>query len=129
MGTDFMPLEGVDHLELWVGNATQAAYFYTHAMGFTPVAYAGLETGVRDRVSWVLEQGRVRCVVTAPLGPDGEIAEHVRRHGDGVRTVALAGGGAEAGTASAYATSTTSSATSSWAGCRSGSASTRTSSA
>jgi 4-hydroxyphenylpyruvate dioxygenase len=89
MSTDFMPLEGVDHLELWVGNATQAAYFYEHAMGFTPVAYAGLETGVRDRVSWVLEQGRVRFVVTAPLGPGGEIAEHVRRHGDGVRTVAL----------------------------------------
>jgi 4-hydroxyphenylpyruvate dioxygenase len=85
-----MPLEGVDHLELWVGNATQAAYFYTHAMGFTPVAYVGLETGVRDRVSWVLEQGRVRFVLTAPLGPEGEIAEHVRRHGDGVRTVALA---------------------------------------
>jgi 4-hydroxyphenylpyruvate dioxygenase len=59
-------------------------------MGFAPVAYAGLETGVRDRASWVLEQGRVRFVVTAPLVPDGEIADHVRRHGDGVRSIALA---------------------------------------
>jgi 4-hydroxyphenylpyruvate dioxygenase len=89
MASDFMPLEGVDHLEFWVGNATQAAFFYTQAMGFTPVAYLGLETGVQDRVSWVLEQGRIRFVLTAPLGPDGEIAEHVRRHGDGVRSIAL----------------------------------------
>ncbi|MGH2721242.1 MAG: VOC family protein, partial [Actinomycetota bacterium] len=90
LSKDFMPLEGVDHLEFWVGNAAQAAYFYTHAMGFTPVAYQGLETGVRDRASWVLQQGRIRFVLTAPLEPDGEIADHVRRHGDGVRSIALA---------------------------------------
>ena len=59
-----MPLHGIDHVELWVGNAKQAAYFFTHAFGFTEVAYAGLETGVRDRTSHVLQQGRVRLVLT-----------------------------------------------------------------
>jgi 4-hydroxyphenylpyruvate dioxygenase len=61
---DFMPLHGIDHVELWVGNAAQAAYFFRHAFGFRQVAYAGLETGVRDRASHVLEQGRVRLVLT-----------------------------------------------------------------
>ena len=67
MSTDFMPLEGWDHIELWVGNAKQAAYFYEHAMGFTCTAYAGPETGVRDRASYVLDQGEIRFVVTSGL--------------------------------------------------------------
>lgn len=96
MGRDFMPLLGIDHLELWVGNARQAAYFYERALGFSVAAYAGLETGVRDRVSYVLQQGNVRLVLTAPLGPESEVAEHVRLHGDGVRVVALAVPDAEA---------------------------------
>ncbi|MGH2812562.1 MAG: VOC family protein, partial [Actinomycetota bacterium] len=89
MPEDFMPLLGIDHVEFWVGNARQSAFFYQHAMGFTPVAYAGLETGVRDRTSFVLQQGEVRFVVTGGLGPDGDVAEHVREHGDGVKVVAL----------------------------------------
>jgi 4-hydroxyphenylpyruvate dioxygenase len=84
-----MPLHGIDHLELWVGNAAQAAYVFTHAYGFTEVAYAGLETGTRDRVSHVLEQGRIRLVLSGTLTGDCEIAEHHRRHGDGVKVVAL----------------------------------------
>ena len=86
---DHMPLHGIDHLELWVGNAAQAAYVFTHAYGFTEVAYAGLETGMRDRVSRVLEQGRIRLVLSGTLTGDGEIADHHRRHGDGVKVVAL----------------------------------------
>lgn len=85
-----MPLMGIDHIEFWVGNARQSSHFYSRAMGFTPVAYAGLETGVRDRVSFVMQQGDVRFVLTGALGPDGEIAEHVKTHGDGVKVVALA---------------------------------------
>ncbi len=86
---DFMPLNGIDHVELYVGNAAQAAYFYEHAFGFRPIAYAGLETGLRDRASHVLEQGRVRLVPTGALRSDTEIARHHARHGDGVRTIAL----------------------------------------
>ena len=87
---DPMPLLGVDHLELWVGNAAQSAYFLRTAFGFNEVAYSGLETGARDRVSHVLEQGRVRLVVTGALRSDHPIAEHHHRHGDGVKVVALA---------------------------------------
>src|SRR3954470_10217681 len=86
---DFMPLNGIDHVELWVGNAKQAAYFYTRAYGFTEVAYSGLETGVRDRTSHVLEQGRVRLVLTGTLGSDSDIADHHHKHGDGVKVIAL----------------------------------------
>jgi 4-hydroxyphenylpyruvate dioxygenase len=86
---DFMPLHGIDHVELYVGNAAQAAYFYSHAFGFRPVAYAGLETGVRDRTSHVLEQGRVRIVLTGALRSDTDIARHHAHHGDGVKTIAL----------------------------------------
>jgi 4-hydroxyphenylpyruvate dioxygenase len=86
---DFMPLHGIDHVELYVGNAAQAAYFYTRALGFEEVAYAGLETGVRDRVTHVLEQGRIRLVLTGALRPDHEIARHAARHGDGVKVIAL----------------------------------------
>ena len=86
---DFMPIQNFDHLEFYVGNARQAAYYFSHAWGFIPVAYAGLETGIRDRSSYVLEQGNVRFVLTSPLGPENEMAEHVKLHGDGVKTIAL----------------------------------------
>ena len=84
-----MPLHGIDHVELWVGNAKQAAYYYTRAFGFREVAYAGLETGVRDRTSHVLQQGRIRLVITGALTPGHKIAEHHGRHGDGARVIAL----------------------------------------
>src|ERR671934_1177654 len=87
--TDFMPLEGWDHIELWVGNAKQAAFFYENAFGFTRTAYAGPETGVRDRASYVLEQGDIRLVVTTALREGHEIAKHASRHGDGVKGIAL----------------------------------------
>jgi 4-hydroxyphenylpyruvate dioxygenase len=87
--TDVMPIHGIDHLQLFVGNAAQAAYYYTRAFGFTEVAFSGLETGSRDRVSHVLEQGRIRLVLTGTLTGDDEIGEHHKRHGDGVRSIAL----------------------------------------
>jgi 4-hydroxyphenylpyruvate dioxygenase len=86
---DYMPLNGIDHVELFVGNAKQAAYFYTRAFGFRLVAYAGLETGARDHASYVLRQGRIRLVLTGALHSDSPIAEHHRRHGDGVKVIAL----------------------------------------
>ncbi|HZU60328.1 MAG TPA: VOC family protein, partial [Solirubrobacteraceae bacterium] len=86
---DAMPIHGIDHLELYVGNASQAAYYYARAFGFTETAYCGLETGSRDRVSHVLEQGRIRLVLTGTLTGEDEVADHHRRHGDGVRTIAL----------------------------------------
>jgi 4-hydroxyphenylpyruvate dioxygenase len=84
-----MPLDGWDHVELWVGNAKQAAYWYEHALGFRRIAYAGPETGVRDRASYVLEQGEIRLVVTSALREEHEVARFACRHGDGVRDVAL----------------------------------------
>jgi 4-hydroxyphenylpyruvate dioxygenase len=84
-----MPLDGWDYVELWVGNAKQAAYFYEHALGFTRTAYAGPETGVRDRASYVLEQGAIRLVLTSALREHHEIAAHCARHGDGVKDIAL----------------------------------------
>ena len=86
---DVPVLAGTDHVELYVGNARQAAYHYRNAFGFDVIAYAGPETGVRDRASYVLQQGKVRLVLTAAMGPEGDIAEHVRKHGDGVKTIAL----------------------------------------
>jgi 4-hydroxyphenylpyruvate dioxygenase len=86
---DFLPLKGTDHIEFYVGNAFQAAYFYRTAFGMSLVAYAGPETDVRDRVSYVLQQGKIRFVLTSALHPDSEIAAHVQRHGDGVRSIAL----------------------------------------
>jgi 4-hydroxyphenylpyruvate dioxygenase len=86
---DPMPLNGIDHVELWVGNAAQAAYYFTHAFGFTETAYSGLETGTRDRASHVLEQGRIRLVVTGALRSDTDVARHHSRHGDGVKVIAL----------------------------------------
>jgi 4-hydroxyphenylpyruvate dioxygenase len=87
--TDFMPLDGWDHVELWVGNAKQAAYFYEHAFGFTPTAYGGPETGMRDRASYVLEQGEIRLLVTSGLRTDSEITRFACAHGDGVKDIAL----------------------------------------
>ena len=86
---DFLPLNGTDYVELYVGNAKQAAHFYKTAFGFQSVAYAGLETGVKDRVSYVLQQDKIRLVLTSPLGPGGAINEHINKHGDGVKNVAL----------------------------------------
>ncbi len=86
---DFLPLEGMDHLEFWVGNARQAAHFFRAAFGMRLAAYSGPETGTRDRASYVLEQGRIRFVLTTALAPEHPIAEHARLHGDGVRDIAL----------------------------------------
>lgn len=86
---DFMPIQSFDHLEFYVGNAKQAAYYFQYAWGFTPVAYAGLETGQRDRSSYVLEQGDIRVILTSSLNPDSEIADHVHLHGDGVKVIAM----------------------------------------
>src|ERR671937_842632 len=86
---DFMPLEGWDHVELWVGNAKQAAYFYEQAFGFTQTAYAGPETGVRDRASYVVDQNDIRLVLTSGLRGDSEITRFACAHGDGVKDVAL----------------------------------------
>jgi 4-hydroxyphenylpyruvate dioxygenase len=90
MATDHMPLDGWDHVELWVGNARQAAYWYEHALGFRRAAYAGPETGVRDRASYVLRQGEIRIVLTSALRESSPITEYVARHGDGVKDIALA---------------------------------------
>ena len=87
--TDFMPLDGWDHVELWVGNAKQAAYFYEQAFGFTRTAYAGPETGVRDRASYVVEQGDIRLVLTSGLRADTEVTQFACRHGDGARDISL----------------------------------------
>ena len=86
---DFLPLNGTDFVEFYVGNAKQAAYYYRAAFGMKLVAYRGPETGTRDRVSYVVEQGKIRFVLTAPLSADSPIAEHVKRHGDGVHEIAL----------------------------------------
>ena len=86
---DFLPIHGTDHVELYVGNAKQAAHFYKTAFGFQSLAYAGPETGVRDRASYVLKQNRIRLVLTSAMGPDHEITEHVSKHGDGVKVLAL----------------------------------------
>lgn len=89
MSDDFLPIKGTDHIEFYVGNAKQAAYFYVHAFGFEWIAYAGPETGVRDRASYVLRQGKIVFVLTTGLNPESPIAEHVRTHGDGVKVLAL----------------------------------------
>ena len=86
---DFLPLLGTDYIELYVGNAKQSAHFYKTAFGFQSEAYAGLETGLKDRVSYVLKQNKIRIVLTSPLQKDGEINQHINIHGDGVKVVAL----------------------------------------
>lgn len=87
--SDFLPLKGTDYVEFYVGNARQSAHYYRSAFGHRLVAYCGPETGVREKASYVLQQDRIRLVLTTPLGPEGPIAEHVARHGDGVRDIAL----------------------------------------
>lgn len=89
MSNDFLPLNGTDHIEFYVGNAKQASLFYQHCFGFELIAYAGPETGVRDRASYVLKQNKIRFVFTTSLDPESEIAEHVKKHGDGVKVLAL----------------------------------------
>jgi 4-hydroxyphenylpyruvate dioxygenase len=93
---DTMPIQGWDHVELWVGNAKQAAYFYEHAFGFATVAYGGPETGLRDRASYVLEQNDIRLVLTSGLRSDSPICAFAARHGDGVKDIALTVPDAEA---------------------------------
>lgn len=87
--TDFLPLKGTDYIEFYVGNAKQAAHFYKTAFGFQSLAYAGPETGVKDRASYVLVQNKIRIVLTTPLYPDHPISEQLTRHGDGVKIIAL----------------------------------------
>jgi 4-hydroxyphenylpyruvate dioxygenase len=87
---EFVSLKGIDYIELYVGNAHQAAHFYRTAFGFLPVAYAGLETGERDRASLVMEQGQIRFILTAATSPESQVAEHVWLHGDGIKDIAFA---------------------------------------
>jgi 4-hydroxyphenylpyruvate dioxygenase len=86
---DFLPLNGTDHVEFYVGNAKQSAFYYQVAWGYELVAYAGPETGVRDRASYVLQQGKIRLVLTTSLEPESEISEHHKKHGDGVKYLSL----------------------------------------
>jgi 4-hydroxyphenylpyruvate dioxygenase len=86
---DFLPLNGTDYVEFYVGNARQAAHYYRTAFGFRLAAYQGPETGTRDRASYLLMQGKIRFLLTTPLRPDHEIAGHIRLHGDGVKDIAL----------------------------------------
>lgn len=86
---DFLPLKGTDYVELYVGNAKQAAHYYKSAFGFQSLAYAGLETGLTDRVSYVVRQDKITLVLTSPLQPGGPINEHLNEHGDGVKVIAL----------------------------------------
>ncbi len=87
--TDFLPLNGTDYVEMYVGNAKQAAHYYKTAFGFQSLAYAGPETGVKDRASYVLVQNKMRLVLTTALHPDHPVSEHVKKHGDGVKILAL----------------------------------------
>lgn len=87
--TDFLPLQGTDYVEFYVGNAKQAAHFYKTAFGFQSLAYAGPETGMRDKVSYVIRQNKLTFVLTTPLRPGNNIADHIQKHGDGVKVLAL----------------------------------------
>ncbi len=86
---DFLPIKNWDHIEFYVGNAKQSAIYYQYTMGFKLTGYCGLETGNREFASYLLEQGKVRFVLTTPYHPDNFIAEHIKKHGDGVRDIAL----------------------------------------
>lgn len=86
--TDFMPINGTDYIELYVGNSKQAAHFYKTAFGFQSLAYAGLETGLKDRESYVVVQDKIRLVLTSPLKSGTKIGQHIDQHGDGVKVVA-----------------------------------------
>ena len=87
--TDFLPLQGTDYVEFYVGNAKQAAHYYMHAFGFQPLAYAGPETGIKDRCTYVVRQNKLTFMFTTALRTDNPIADHVYKHGDGVKTLAL----------------------------------------
>lgn len=87
--TDFLPLQGTDYVEFYVGNAKQAAHYYMSAFGFQALAYAGPETGIRDKVSYVVRQHKLTFVLTTPIRPNNPIADHIYKHGDGVKTLAL----------------------------------------
>src|SRR6185503_8237222 len=87
--TDFLPLQGTDYVEFYVGNAKQAAHYYMSAFGFQALAYAGPETGVKDRASYVVRQHNLTFVLTAPLRTSNSIADHVYKHGDAIKTLAL----------------------------------------
>ena len=89
MSKDPVPLKAVHHVEFYVGNAKQAAYYYRKAFGYSQVAYSGLETGDREKASYVLGQGRIRMVFSTPLNGNNELAEHIRKHGDGVKDIAF----------------------------------------
>jgi 4-hydroxyphenylpyruvate dioxygenase len=89
MSEDFLPINGTDYVEFYVGNAKQAAYYYQTAFGFQPLAYSGLETGDKKKTSYVLVQDKIRFVFTTALLPDSPIGEHVKKHGDGVKVIAL----------------------------------------
>src|SRR5215218_5621879 len=86
---DFLPLQGTDYVEFYVGNAKQAAHFYKTAFGFQSLAYAGPETGVKDKVSYVIRQNKLTFVLTTPLRMDNPIADHIYKHGDAVKVLAL----------------------------------------
>ncbi len=86
---DFLPINGTDYVELYVGNAKQAAHYYKTAFGFQDLAYSGLETGMRDRTSYVLQQGKIKLILTTPFDKDSDIAKHLNKHGDGVKVIAL----------------------------------------
>ena len=87
--TDFLPLQGTDYVEFYVGNAKQAAHYYMSAFGFQAIAYAGPETGVKDRASYVVRQNKLTFVLTTPIRAANEIADHIYKHGDGVKFLAL----------------------------------------
>ncbi len=87
--TDFLPLEGTDYVEFYVGNAKQAAHYYITAFGFQPLAYAGPETGMKDKASYVVRQHKLTFVLTTPLRPGNPIADHIYKHGDGVKALSL----------------------------------------
>src|SRR5215216_5524110 len=86
---DFLPLQGTDYVEFYVGNAKQAAHFYKTAFGFQSLAYAGPETGMKDKVSYVIRQHKLTFVLTTPLRTDNPIADHIYKHGDGVKSISL----------------------------------------
>jgi 4-hydroxyphenylpyruvate dioxygenase len=87
--TDFLPLEGTDYVEFYVGNAKQAAHYYMSAFGFQALAYAGPETGVKDKASYAVRQHKLTFVLTTPVRPDNPIADHIYKHGDGVKAITL----------------------------------------
>src|SRR6187399_245985 len=87
--TDFLPLQGTDYVEFYVGNAKQAAHYYMSAFGFQPLAYSGPETGIKDRASYAVRQNKLTLVLTTPIRPNNEMADHIYKHGDGVKALAL----------------------------------------